>query len=228
MTSERGPATLPQAVLALVPLIARRWRLSKDRRVYAAFRERCDNDSCSSKVFKRRLVEAGVHLAWAERFTPWRPRRDSRADPIIPGRDLDGAAFREWLAREAIRAARCDLLERDYPGGLGLDADDLEFDPGADEELEMNALIDRAYLEHEAIIEADGEYAPDVEERRAAARERVRAVRRGATPMQRKILDVMQALERSGAPVSAAAVARKIGLEPSTVRVQLHRLRRAV
>ena len=193
---------IPAAVLARAGEISRKWKLRSDQpHLRAALRERMRGDGKSAAAVKEDAVKVGLCLAWGSRNEPWLPKRNSRRR-IIPAHVFVGPAFDKWLKREAIKAARADLLNQPYPFTTRHDP---SFGTGLD-----NEEIFELYLDHSPDAPAYGE--PSVEDLYAEA-----------SPSQRAILDDLRRQAVTGQP-SIAETARAFGKERTTVDTQVRRL----
>ncbi|MGH2355934.1 MAG: hypothetical protein ACRDI2_08980 [Chloroflexota bacterium] len=201
---------------------------------------------------KRQELRAAVYLVLAERGRAqahrfgrsWLTGQGGRRARVVP-EQMDDALFWRWFCDEVRKAAEASLLGDAYPvGESGSDGP-----PGTastDGANGASAGRDRLAARHirpriiplgDREIESLEDPAPgplDVllaQEHRRETRESWRAVVAAATPRQRQLLEVLAGTAACGAPAagqvpttSLADAARRLGIAPSTARVQWKRL----
>jgi hypothetical protein len=195
------------------------WKVQGKERaaINSALAERAILGNVSREQAKRDALTTAVALVLGEADKPrhymigrgvWlkdaNGQKASFAPGDIPLRMFD--LFCRWLHSQAIRAAEAILLDRPYPAGTeGEPLDELA--PLIADRVPAPDDADPAYL----IVERD-QQAEDVA--------RLAPVLDAATPRQRELLSL---LEEGN---SLADAARVMGIEPSTARVLLHKVRR--
>jgi hypothetical protein len=212
---DRG-AGAKERLAALERTVDRVVWLPRSPRVRAALRWRARHDGCDLATAKRRELRAAVYLVLAERARPqvhrfgarWLTDQRGRAAEMLP-LELPDELFWRWFGDEVRKAAEASLLGSPYPPSsgqasarlIGLDSLAELAGPGPDP---LSWLL--------------------AAEERGQALERWRAVLGSATPAQRALLMAL-AEERPGlGPATEADAARRLGLAPSTARVQWKRL----
>jgi len=192
-------AGIPPEVLGLAGAIATGW-IIRGHRLLAALLARARAERISLASVKVYAVKVGLCLAWGSRNEPQRIKRNSRR-LVIPSQVFVGPAFAKWLRREAIKAARADLLNQPYP-----------FTTPGDPKFEIG-------LDGEEIYELYFDYDPDVPKYGEPSVEDLYAE---ASPGQKAILDDLRRQAITGRP-SIAETARAFGKKRTTVDTQVRR-----
>jgi hypothetical protein len=193
---------------------------------------------------KRQELRAAVYLVLAERAKPqrhrfgrsWATGADGKQAALVP-EQLAPPAFWRWFCDEVRKAAEASLLGEPYPGSSGR-AEDRRVLPGACRLREewaasLTAGTDAAVDPLDLLLAA---------ERRREAEAWWQLAQEEATPRQRQLLRALADLHafsedggRAGAIASGgqggddvpalARAAERVGMAPSTARVQWKRLR---
>ena len=242
--ASRRPTTNHDPLLADLHLLAARLgddagRLAALERVVAAItwhppspavrralQARALGDGCSTAEVKLRELRAAVYLVLAERTRPqphrfgraWLTDEAGRAATLIP-EQLPPDLFRRWFADEVRKAAEASVLGRGYPTDRGWRGE-----PLSAQSTGLDALAGPA---------PDPLFVLVRREDRAEAAEQWQSVLATATPRQRDLLAALAdgptisagaASPSPGPDATLAATARRLGMAPSTARVQWKRL----
>jgi hypothetical protein len=211
-----GAAGPTERLAALDRTVDRIVWLPRSPQVREALRWRAREDACDLAAVKQRELRAAVYLVLAERGRPqthrfgarWLTDGRGRTLEAVPA-ELPDELFWRWFADEVRKAAEAALLGRPYPPVpgetrsrfVGLDALEELAGPGPDP---LAWLVER--------------------EERGEVSARWRELLGSATPGQRALLRAMAQEPSRGGSVTAADAARRLGLAPSTARVQWKRL----